>query len=78
MLSFVTAACGPDEMCIDLDDTGSVSGSLPGVTFKSSITGPKGTSQCSRQAVLNVSQTLVACKHYILILGKIEQRHCLY
>jgi len=54
---FVTADCGPDEMCIDLDDTGAVSGSIPGVTFRSPITGRIGAHRCSRQAVLNVSPT---------------------
>jgi len=46
-------------MCIDFDETGDVTGWLPGVTFRSGVTGKVESHRCSRQGVLDVSSFCV-------------------
>jgi hypothetical protein len=44
----------PDEMTVNLDDTGVVSGHIPGVSVISGVTNRFSGKPCSRQAVFKV------------------------
>lgn len=60
---FLVIVCQSGEMCVNLDDTGAVNGSLPGVSFHSPVTSLFGK-PCSRQAVIKVSKYM----YYTFIL----------